>query len=121
LLCSYFLKTTLFWMIQVGSVEWRPENLLHCFWKCCKYLIHCVYRGVFPNFFIPNNNMFNNKVVGAARTALLEQLYHYYQMSVPCVLLSPTLRSILEPVLSGWPLVIRKSIELRQRRCLIPC
>ncbi|XP_048766540.2 uncharacterized protein LOC125673782 [Ostrea edulis] len=106
LLCSYFLKTTVFWMIQAGSVEWRPNNTLNCFWKCFKYLIHCVYRGEFPNFFIPQNNMFINKVVGAARTALLEQLYHYRSMGVSCLLLSPTLRSILEPALSSLTLVV---------------
>jgi hypothetical protein len=110
LLCSYFLKTTVFWMIQEGSVEWRPDNLLHYFWKCFKYLIHCVYRGAFPNFFLPENNMFINKVVGAARSALLKQLYHYYQMGVSCLLLSPNLRSILEPVLRGRPLVICRSV-----------
>jgi hypothetical protein len=106
LLCSYFLKTTVFWMIQVGSVEWQPNNLLISFWKCFKYLIQCIYRGEFPNFFIPQNNMFINKVVGAARTALLEQLYGYYNMDVSCLLLSPTLRSILEPELSSRTLVV---------------
>jgi hypothetical protein len=44
LLCSYFLKTTVFWMIQEGNVEWSPKTLLHCFWKCFEYLIHCVHR-----------------------------------------------------------------------------
>jgi hypothetical protein len=107
LMCSYFLKTTVFWMTQVGSVEWCPNNLLNCFWKCFKYLIHCVYRGEFPNFFIPQNNMFTNKVVGAARMALLGQLYHYHNMGIYCLLLSPTLRSILQPVLSCLPFVIR--------------
>ncbi|XP_048746396.2 uncharacterized protein LOC125658966 [Ostrea edulis] len=106
LLCSYFLKTTVFWMIQGGSVEWRPNNLLNCFWKCFRYLIHCIYRGTFPNFFIPQNNMFINKVVGAARTALLGQLYHYYNMGVSCLLLSPTLKPLLEPAISNLTFVI---------------
>ncbi|XP_056006105.1 uncharacterized protein LOC125658965 isoform X2 [Ostrea edulis] len=106
LLCSYFLKTTVFWMIQEGSVEWRPNNLLNCFWKCFRYLIHCVNLGAFPNFFIPQNNMFINKVVGAARTALLERLDHYYDMGVSCLLQNPTLRSILEPALSSLTFVI---------------
>jgi hypothetical protein len=74
LLCSYFLKTTVFWMIQVGSVEWRPDNLLNCFWKCFEYLIHCVFRCEFPNFFLPQNNMFINKVTGSSATALYEEL-----------------------------------------------
>jgi hypothetical protein len=110
LLCSYFLKTTLFWMIQEGSVTWRPSNLLNCFWKCLGYLYQCVYRAELPNFFIPQNNMFTNKVVGAARTALLEQLYYYNEMGVSCLLHSPTLRSILEPF-PYWRFHVGHSVE----------
>jgi hypothetical protein len=101
LLCSYFLKTTVFWMIQVGPVEWRPDNLLNCFWKCFKYLIHCIYRGEFPNFFLPQNNMFINKVTGRPAAVLYQQLCQYYRMGVSCLLLSPTLRSFLEPALNN--------------------
>ncbi|XP_061182367.1 uncharacterized protein LOC133190693 [Saccostrea echinata] len=97
LLCSYHIKTTMFWIIQLETIQWCPNNLLNCFWKCFKYLIHCVYRGVFPNFFIPQNNMFLNKAIGSG--FLFEQLNQYYRMGVSCLLLSPTLRSILEPAL----------------------
>ncbi|XP_062582344.1 uncharacterized protein LOC134244087 [Saccostrea cucullata] len=101
LLCSYYMKTTMFWIMQSGQLRWCPNSLLDCFWSCLKYLIHCVYRGVFPNFFIPQNNMFINKVVNDSRESLLQQLYQYYRMGVSCLLLSPTLRSILEPALSS--------------------
>jgi hypothetical protein len=50
--------------------------------------------------------MFINKVVGDAHVALLGQLNDYYRMGMSCLLLSPTLRSILEPALSSLPLVI---------------
>ncbi|XP_062591068.1 uncharacterized protein LOC134252582 [Saccostrea cucullata] len=101
ILCSYFMKTTMFWMMQLGNVSWHPNNLLNCFWKCYKFLIHVVYRGVFPNFFISNNNMIVNKLEGETRESLLQQLYQYYRMGVSCLLLSPTLRSILEPALDN--------------------
>ncbi|XP_062582339.1 uncharacterized protein LOC134244081 [Saccostrea cucullata] len=96
----------MFWMMQSGQVRWCPNNLLDCFWRCFKYLIYCVYRGVFPNFFIPQNNMFIKKVNGDARELLLQQLYQYYRMGVSCLLLSPTLRSILEPALSSPSFVL---------------
>ncbi|XP_062593420.1 uncharacterized protein LOC134254906 [Saccostrea cucullata] len=99
LLCSYHIKTTMFWIIQLENIQWYPNNLLNCFWKCFKYLIHCVYRGEFPNFFIPQNNMFSNKLIGSTRSCLLKQLNQYYRMGVSCLLLSPTLRSILNPAL----------------------
>ncbi|XP_062621177.1 uncharacterized protein LOC134282802 [Saccostrea cucullata] len=106
LLCSYYLKTTMFWMMQLGQVRWCPNNLLNCFWRCLKYLLHCVYGGVFPKFFIPQNNMFINKVVGVTRESLLQQLYQYYRIGVSCLLLSPTLRSVLEPALSSPSFVL---------------
>ncbi|XP_056015545.1 uncharacterized protein LOC125674377 isoform X2 [Ostrea edulis] len=109
LLCSYFMKTTMFWIIQAGCIRWCPQDLLNCFWTCFKYLIHCVYRGEFPNFFIPQNNMFLNKVVGHARTSLLEQLYQYYRMGVSCLLHSKTLRSILLPALSSPSFVLHSA------------
>lgn len=56
-LCSYFMKTTIFWFIQQGHSTWYPNDLLHCFWKCFKYLLQSVYHGVLSNFFIPQNNM----------------------------------------------------------------
>ncbi|XP_062582345.1 uncharacterized protein LOC134244088 isoform X1 [Saccostrea cucullata] len=106
LLCSYYIKTTIFWIMQSGQVRWCSNNLLDCFWMCFKYLIQGVYRGVFPNFFIPQNNMFINKVIGVARESLLQQLNQYYRMGMSCLLLSPTLRSILEPALSSPSFVL---------------
>ncbi|XP_062574743.1 uncharacterized protein LOC134236582 [Saccostrea cucullata] len=111
LLCSYYMKTTMFWMIQQGHLRWCPNNLLDCLWKCFNYLIHCVYRENFPNFFIPQNNMFINSVVGGARKSLLKQLYQYYKMGVSCLLLSPTLRSILEPALCSPSFVLSSAEE----------
>uniref|UniRef100_K1RQR1 Uncharacterized protein n=1 Tax=Magallana gigas TaxID=29159 RepID=K1RQR1_MAGGI len=102
-LCSYFVKTTVFWLIQIGHITWCPNNLLDCFWKCFRYLLQCVHRGVFPNFFVPQNNMFASKlstVKGArSRRCLLEQLNMYYEMGVTCLLKSPTVREMIEPVI----------------------
>ncbi|XP_052717325.1 uncharacterized protein LOC128189667 [Crassostrea angulata] len=102
-LCSYFMKTTMFWLIQIGHITWCPNYLLDCFWKCFKYLLHCVHRGVLPNFFIPQNNMFTSKLstVEGTRTrdCLLEQLNGYYEIGATCLLLSPTVRNIIEPVI----------------------
>lgn len=96
LLCSYFIKSTIFWLIQVRHISWYPNNLLYCFWKCFEFLLDCVQRGVFPNFFIPQNNMFVNKVVGFAQQSLTEQLMGYYECGMSCLLQSQTLRVIME-------------------------
>lgn len=90
------MKTTIFWLIQVEHMIWYPDNLLYCFWKCFEYLLNCVQRGVFPNFFIPQNNMFVNKVVGFAQQSLTEQLMGYYECGMSCLLKSQKLREIIE-------------------------
>lgn len=48
-LCSLFMKTIVFWVIQNDSrKEWVPQNLLICVWTCFKLMISWVYRGEFP-------------------------------------------------------------------------
>ncbi|XP_061190188.1 uncharacterized protein LOC133198050 [Saccostrea echinata] len=96
ILCSYFIKTIVFWVIQTNnSLIWTPDSLLNCFWECLKLLIFCVHIGNCPNFFIPQNNMFRLKVTGCVQTSLFHQLYELYCKGIPCLLLSPTLRPYL--------------------------
>ena len=95
-LCSYFMKTVVFWVIQNDNhLTWVPENLLVCFWTCVKLLISWVYRGECPNFFIPQNNMFRVKVVGQKQAALFDQLFGLYCKGISCLLLSPTIGEYL--------------------------
>lgn len=98
LICSYYLKTVLFWEIQnkLNGQFWCPSNSLSCFWTCFKRLCKCVYDSCCPNFIIPGNNMFKNKVFGAPREALLSQILVYYEMGVECVKLSPTICFIVD-------------------------
>ncbi|XP_078337031.1 uncharacterized protein LOC111099656 isoform X1 [Crassostrea virginica] len=95
-LCSYFMKTLVFWVIQNDNhLAWVPENLLMCFWTCFKLLISWVNRGECPNFFIPQNNMFRVKVVGQTQVALYDQLFDLYCKGISCLLLSPTIGQYL--------------------------
>lgn len=101
LICAYFMKTILFWEIQNNPDDafWCPSNLLTCFWVCFKRLCKGVLDAYGPNFFIPENNMFKNKVFGSSREVLLSQFISYYEMGVTCLMQSPILNSILVPAL----------------------
>ena len=95
-LCSYFMKTIMFWVIQCNnSLHWVPCNLLFCFWTCFKVLLLWVYKGNCPNFFIPQNNMFRVKVVGHTQVSLFEKLHALYNEGISCVLKIPTIDSFL--------------------------
>ena len=107
-LCSYFMKTILFWVLQCDrNLHWVPSNVLSCFWTCFKVLLSWVYKGECPNFFITQNNMFRVKVVGHTQVSLFEQLYALYTKGIPCLLISPTIGRFLNKAIIYGMLTIR--------------
>uniref|UniRef100_K1QF40 Protein mab-21 n=1 Tax=Magallana gigas TaxID=29159 RepID=K1QF40_MAGGI len=100
LLCSYHIKTTIFWAIQQNTLpHWCPQNLLAGFWVCFKLLLKWVYEGTCPNFFIPQNNLFLTKVHGSAQNRLFVQLHELYKKGLACLLQSSSIRSNIIDVL----------------------
>ena len=93
-LSSYHMKTAIFWAIQQNLIShWCPQNLLTCFWVCFKILIKWVYEGCCPNFFIPENNMFLNKVHGAIQHSLFGRLFVFYEKGEGMVFELPSIIS----------------------------
>ncbi|XP_061165917.1 uncharacterized protein LOC133174835 [Saccostrea echinata] len=100
LLCSYHIKTAVFWVIQQNTIShWCPQNLLWGFWVCFKLILKWVYEGVCPNFFIPENNMFLNKIHGDKQYQLSIRLYGLYEKGLAFLLHSPSIRSYIIKVL----------------------
>nr|XP_022315415.1 uncharacterized protein LOC111119501 [Crassostrea virginica] len=100
LLCSYHMKTAVFWVIQQNVVPlWCPQNLLVGFWVCFKLLLNWVYKGACPNFFIPQNNLFLTKIHGSAQRSLFLHLHGLYEKGLTCLLQSPSIRSYITDVL----------------------
>ncbi|XP_052086415.1 uncharacterized protein LOC127723705 [Mytilus californianus] len=63
LLCSYFLKTTLFWLSEKVSIEtFQLANIFNCFFLCLDTLRSFINNCYCPNYFIPEQNMFQGKV-----------------------------------------------------------
>ena len=85
LLCSYFMKTALFWEITTSSNNWNSSTLLQCFWKCFCRLLQWVNSSYCPNFFIPENNMFEGKIEGENRSKLLQHLTTLYHEGYRCL------------------------------------
>ncbi|XP_061178409.1 uncharacterized protein LOC133187055 [Saccostrea echinata] len=93
LLCSYHMKTVVFWVIQLNTIpHWCPQNLLGCFWVCFKRILKWVYEGICPNFFIPGNNMFLGKIYSEAQHQLFVRLYGLYEKGFAYLLQSPSIR-----------------------------
>ncbi|XP_062609456.1 uncharacterized protein LOC134271237, partial [Saccostrea cucullata] len=100
LLCSYHMKTAVFWVIQQNTIpHWCPQNLLGGFWVCFKLILKWVYEGVCPNFFIPENNMFLSKSFGIKQHQLIIRLSELYEKGLAFLLHSPSIRSYIIDVL----------------------
>ena len=71
-LCSYFIKTFLFWQFEsTDKLFWQQKNLT----GCIIYLIHefynCIQTGVLRHYFVPRFNLLAIKLTRDAQTELL--------------------------------------------------
>ena len=116
LLCSYFLKTALFWEISNGCLQWNSANFLSCFWACFQRLLHWINNEYCPNFFIPENNMFANKIEGLTKEKLLAYLIPLYKDGYNCLLRCRSIQCELESVIK-LPLsaIIRDSFKENEK------
>nr|XP_022315408.1 uncharacterized protein LOC111119494 [Crassostrea virginica] len=118
LLCSYHMKTAVFWMIQQNVVPlWCPQNFLAGFWVCFKLLLKWVYKGVCPNFFIPQNNLFLTKIHGSAQRNLFLQLHGLYEKGLACLLQTPSIRSYITDFLYNPRLSICTNEDIMISEC----
>ncbi|KAK3086783.1 hypothetical protein FSP39_023335 [Pinctada imbricata] len=85
LLSSYHMKTAVFWEIQEDGTNWSEEYLLFKFWKSFRRIVHWVSIGYCPNFWIPENNMFSNKIYGRHRNSLMSVLSAMHKDGILCI------------------------------------
>ncbi|XP_063416266.1 uncharacterized protein LOC134697909 [Mytilus trossulus] len=89
LLCSYFLKTIIFWISEELPLSvWTRENLIPSFMRCLNRLIYSVEYSVCLHYFIPEYNMFEIKIEGRPRKILLEKLSNLHSYGWQCILFS---------------------------------
>ncbi|VDI77921.1 Hypothetical predicted protein [Mytilus galloprovincialis] len=63
LVCSYFLKTALFWVSEEVDIEtFQLPKLFYCFSLCLDKLISWVKICYCPNYFIHGHNMFDGTI-----------------------------------------------------------
>jgi hypothetical protein len=92
------MKTLLLWEIQTNSQHnVGPDSLLQVFLNCLQRLYTWVKEENCPNFFIPENNMFENRIYGESRQTLqhilellfTEKFYGLYRcqlIDIPCLI-----------------------------------
>ena len=119
LLCSYFLKTSLFWEISTNSLVWNASHFLSCFWICLQRLLDWISNEYCPNIFIPENNMFAGKINGAARSLLLSYLVPLYQEGYYCLLRCPSLQHALYAIIQRPLLATMADTTDEEEKCQV--
>lgn len=73
ILCSYYLKTTLFWAIEeTPRTLWNSKYTMLCFHLCLERLEQFIMMETCPNYFVPSNNMFKGKFTSTSKEKLLQ-------------------------------------------------
>ena len=95
LLCSYFLKTTLFWVIEETQRSiWDPKYMMLCFHLCLERLMQFIIEENCPNYFVPMNNMFNGRFSLSGKAKLFQILCEVLESGLDWTWKSPTMCSL---------------------------
>ncbi|XP_052102236.1 uncharacterized protein LOC127735875 [Mytilus californianus] len=98
LLCSYFLKTLMFWMLEESEPStWRPDNIIPCFMNCLYRLIYCIEYSTLLHYFIPENNLLYLRFNFNNRIKLIEFLQNAFKAGIACFSSSEYLCSYFTP------------------------
>ena len=94
-ICSYFMKTFLFWKFEeTDKCFWKIEN----FRECLKYLLiefhKILQKGILKHYFIPNFNLLEVKLNRNAQLELLQLYDHVIQYDIKIIERCQTLRPI---------------------------
>ncbi|KAK3100694.1 hypothetical protein FSP39_023872 [Pinctada imbricata] len=82
-LCSYFMKTALFYTAENTSTQfWRTGNMETCLKACLSALYDYVDHGYCPNYFIPEYNMIKRKINRVNRRPLLDIIRSVHGMGI---------------------------------------
>ena len=72
-LCSYFIKTFLFWKYETTEANfWREDNLRECIRYLFTEFSKCIREGSLRHYFIPSFNLLSVKLTPAAQRELLQ-------------------------------------------------
>ncbi|KAK3093969.1 hypothetical protein FSP39_022363 [Pinctada imbricata] len=87
ILCSYFMKTTLFYTAEKIPLElWRENNLESCFKTCLSVLYDYVDNIYCPNYFIPEYNMIKRKINHINRHGMLDIIRTIHNVGIVGIL-----------------------------------
>lgn len=87
--------------------------------KCFKRLIYCVEYCDWPNYFIPDNNLFENKITGKVQEILLNKLRNIYIDGWQCIIFSDRIKDFQKVVSGSYESPLPNSAHLDNINLLV--
>ncbi|XP_013416040.1 uncharacterized protein LOC106177725 [Lingula anatina] len=85
-LCSYHMKTVMFWMVHETPPElWQRGSLVRCVKECLARLQSFVDEGYLPVYFVPENNLLDTAT--DVQLKLLSYAIKSYRVNISLVLM----------------------------------
>ena len=95
MLCSYFIKTFLFWKFEVTeSPFWRADNFRACISFLLVEFTKCIRDGELRHYFFPSFNLFSVKLTREAQRELLRILETAIEHDIAILRECNTLRKV---------------------------
>ncbi|VDI23865.1 Hypothetical predicted protein [Mytilus galloprovincialis] len=123
LLCSYFVKTLMFWISEESDPSmWRPDKIIPCFMACLKRLIYCVEYSTLLHYFIPENNLFYLRFDFDKKDKMISILKNLFEKGIYCFAQSETLFDIItlhfKVTDSSLRRIVESQHEIMRYKCL---
>ena len=100
-LCSYFIKTFLFWKFEGRDLQfWRIDNFRECIMYLLNQFVICLREGVLPHYFIPEFNLLSVKLTHEAQQELMQLFDIVVQTDITILKDCRTLQTIWSKLLS---------------------
>ena len=115
-LCSYFIKTFLFWKYEeTDSSFWSPENFRECIMFLLSGFYECILRGSLKHYFIPGFNLLSVKLTTEAREEILRILDTVLQSDISIMKGCNTLTTVWDKFVNHNESGIRDSVLRREK------
>ncbi|XP_071130916.1 uncharacterized protein [Mytilus edulis] len=105
LLCSYFIKTLMFWVLEEADLLTKPNDLISYFHLLICRLRYYVQISFLPHYFIPENNLFENRFNSEQQKVLVDMLTDIHEKGIYCFINSKTVSDFFATDLKSWNLL----------------
>ena len=112
-LCSYFIKTFLFWKFEVTEPTfWRVENFHACISFLLVEFTKCIRDRELPHYFFPSFNLLCVKLTRDAQRELLQLLETAKEHDIAILRECTTLRKV-------WSRFIKTDVNINRVTCMM--